>query len=97
MEDRDNQPGVNTISYDKLVANQLGLEDLKTKNGKQIQVIKDHRGRFLIEFATGGQKPKEFAGLFTHLKAVGDAVMQYLNKKEDVKADAKTESSKTTD
>lgn len=79
------------VNYANLIANKLGLEKLTTNKGKEIQIVKEPtRNLFIIEFATGGQKPQEFQGKFTTLKSVEQAVNAYLTKRED----AKTESSK---
>ena len=88
----DDHNGVVTINYRQLIAKQLGLENLVTKNNKEIDVVKNTRGDFLIRFKSGGQQPKEFEGKFTTIKACCEAITKYLTKKED----AKTESSKAT-
>jgi hypothetical protein len=86
-----NQSGVNTVSYSELVATHLKMDKLETKNGKKIDIVKNDRGDFLIQFATGGQTPKEFAGKFTTLRAVQEALVRYFSR------NAQTKSDKTTD
>lgn len=88
----DLNSGRNIISYTDIVTRNLKLDVLETKNKKKIDIVKNQRGDFLIQFATGGEKPAEFSGKFTTLKAIEFAIQSYLNRK----ADAKTESSKTT-
>lgn len=87
--------GPKIISYTDLIANNLKLDKLQTQNGKQIKVDKNHRGYFEIAFASGGEKPKEFQGIFTTIEATTTAISNYLAKKE--KPNAKTESSKAAD
>lgn len=80
------------INLPEIIARNLGLKKLETAKGKKIGVVKNARGDFEIQFSSGGEKPKEFQGKFTTMKAITEAIDLYLNRKSD----AKTESSKAT-
>lgn len=75
---------LNIVSYSKIIATNLGLDKLKTTNGKEIAVVRNERGDFIIQFASGGEKPSEFDGKFTTTRAVTEAISQYLSRKTDV-------------
>ena len=75
---------------------ELNIDKLETKNGKQIKVHKDGRGYFEIVFATGGETPAEFSGIFTDIRAVASVIRRYLDRK-DINNNATKPSNKTKD
>lgn len=89
------------VSISDAIKDEVGVDELKTPNGKEIKVYKNDRGYFEIAFATGGETPKEFQGLFTDIRAASTAIKMYLERKETPakvnKVNAKNESDKAKD
>lgn len=89
------------ISISDIIKDELGVKELKTPNGKEIKVFKNDRGYFEIAFASGGEKPKEFSGIFTDIRATANAIRMYFQRKETPakveKVNAKNESDKAKD
>lgn len=63
-----------------------------TPNGKELQIkpAEGYGSMLSISFTSGGELPRELAGLFTSYRDANEAVANYLNKKVPKKRNAKS-------
>lgn len=65
------------------------VQTFETPNGKEIHIKRNAIGKLYIEFATGGEKPREFDGFFTKERYAVEVINRYLHRKQEA-ADKKT-------
>ena len=58
------------------------IAEYSTPNGKVIQVV-PCGSMYRIQFATGGELPKDFQGMFTGLIPAESVIKTYLNRKQE--------------
>lgn len=68
------------VDISETIKTELSLDKLQTPGGKKIKAEKNRRGQIQITFATGGETPKEFQGVFTDIRATTSAIRSYLDR-----------------
>jgi hypothetical protein len=66
-------------------------------SGKELTVVKNGTGLFKLQFTSGGELPKELAGLFTSPSEADKTMRMYVARKEAEAAKKPAKAEKKTD
>lgn len=59
------------------------MKTYSTVNGKEVQIVRNPRGDWCIQFATGGELHSTIQGIYTTEREAEKAVLGFLSMKED--------------
>ena len=66
------------------------MKTFTTPNGKEVQITRNTRGDWMIQFATGGELHSSIQGTFTTEREAEKAVQVFLNMKEEQASKGRT-------